>query len=235
MDVSRISTSTTILGYPCAFPLYVSAAALAKLGHPEGEVAIVRALKGKGVIQMCATLASCSIEEMASARGPNDIQIFQVCVCVDGEGEGEREGGKNGRKERGRDEENVWGEDGEEKSVRFFCVSKFVSEPHFINISFFHSQLLSALRQPQSGCHDRYNSPRGKSGDESFVRHCGCTLLRAKRKRHEVKGGRTTKYSESGRNWDESTFEFEFNLSRKRTLKIIRVHQNLSLNSSILR
>jgi L-lactate dehydrogenase (cytochrome) len=35
--VSRCDPSTTILGYPSSIPVFVSGAALAKLGHPQGN------------------------------------------------------------------------------------------------------------------------------------------------------------------------------------------------------
>ena len=40
MDVSKISLRTTVLGYPTSCPIYVTATALGKLAHPEGEVRV---------------------------------------------------------------------------------------------------------------------------------------------------------------------------------------------------
>ncbi|KAI8973956.1 FMN-dependent dehydrogenase-domain-containing protein [Trametes punicea] len=59
-DVSSVDWSTTILGQKSSFPLYISATALGKLGHPDGELCLTRAAAKHGVIQMIATLVSCS-------------------------------------------------------------------------------------------------------------------------------------------------------------------------------
>ena len=41
-DVSKIDLSSTILGYPTSLPLYITATALGKLAHPDGEVLAAR-------------------------------------------------------------------------------------------------------------------------------------------------------------------------------------------------
>ena len=43
-DVENIDLSTTMLGTKVDIPFYVTATALGKLGHPEGEVSIPKAL-----------------------------------------------------------------------------------------------------------------------------------------------------------------------------------------------
>jgi L-lactate dehydrogenase (cytochrome) len=68
---------------PGSFPLYVTATALAKLADPEGEVAITRACAKENVPYMCPTLSSCSLEEMTSARAPDQTQLFQLYVNKD--------------------------------------------------------------------------------------------------------------------------------------------------------
>nr|CAG8537141.1 7131_t:CDS:1 [Entrophospora candida] len=82
-NVSDISTSTTLLGYYSSFPLYISATALGKLGHPEGEVVLTKASHTHKIIQMLPTLASCSLDEMTNARGEGQIQFFQLYVNSD--------------------------------------------------------------------------------------------------------------------------------------------------------
>jgi L-lactate dehydrogenase (cytochrome) len=71
------------LGYDTSFPVYISAAALGKLAHPDGEVAFTRAAYNEGIIQMCPTLASCTLEEMTDARSPGQIQFYQLYVNSD--------------------------------------------------------------------------------------------------------------------------------------------------------
>ncbi|KAL7277781.1 hypothetical protein ACG7TL_008724 [Trametes sanguinea] len=51
-DVSSVDWSTTILGQKSSLPLYISATALGKLGHPDGELCLTRAAANHGVIQM---------------------------------------------------------------------------------------------------------------------------------------------------------------------------------------
>jgi L-lactate dehydrogenase (cytochrome) len=60
--------------------LYISATALGKLGHPEGEVVLTRAAHTHNIIQMLPTLASCSLDDMTNARGEGQIQFFQLYV-----------------------------------------------------------------------------------------------------------------------------------------------------------
>jgi len=72
-----------ILGHSTSFPVYITATALAKLADKEGEVAITKAAYTENVIQMCPTLASCSLEEMTSARQSNQVQFFQLYVNKD--------------------------------------------------------------------------------------------------------------------------------------------------------
>lgn len=66
VDVKNICMKSKILGFDTSFPVYISATALGKLAHPDGEVALTRAAHAEGIIQMCPTLASCTLEEMTS-------------------------------------------------------------------------------------------------------------------------------------------------------------------------
>ena len=75
-----IDTSVTLLGTKSASPIYISATAMGRLYHPDGEMAIARGADDAGIIQMCPTLGSCSIEEMAGARGVGQTQWFQLYV-----------------------------------------------------------------------------------------------------------------------------------------------------------
>jgi L-lactate dehydrogenase (cytochrome) len=67
-----------MLGLPTSVPFYVSPAAMAKLGHPLGEVNIVRAAGKAGTAQGISANASCSLEEMVAARLPGQPLIYQV-------------------------------------------------------------------------------------------------------------------------------------------------------------
>lgn len=37
VNVSTVDTSTTLLGYKTSFPVFISAAAMGRLAHPDGE------------------------------------------------------------------------------------------------------------------------------------------------------------------------------------------------------
>eukprot|EP00743_Colponemidia_sp_Colp-15_P006279 GILK01006755.1.p1 GENE.GILK01006755.1~~GILK01006755.1.p1 ORF type:complete len:471 (-),score=82.87 GILK01006755.1:292-1704(-) len=80
VDVSSVDVSTKLLGFDSSFPLYISATALGKLAHPDGELALARAAHSLGIIQMVPTLGSYSLDEMLAARQPNQIQFLQLYV-----------------------------------------------------------------------------------------------------------------------------------------------------------
>ncbi|KAJ7793586.1 FMN-dependent dehydrogenase-domain-containing protein [Mycena olivaceomarginata] len=82
-DVTNVNWSTTILGHKSSMPVYISATALGKLGHPDGEINLTRAAAKHGVIQMIPTLASCSFDEIVDAAQPGQVQFFQLYVNKD--------------------------------------------------------------------------------------------------------------------------------------------------------
>ncbi|KAH9912516.1 glyoxylate dehydrogenase [Fomitopsis serialis] len=84
-DVTSVDWSTTILGQKSSLPVYISATALGKLGHPEGELCLTRAAQNHGVIQMVATLASCSFDEIVDATKPDQTLFLQLYVNRDRE------------------------------------------------------------------------------------------------------------------------------------------------------
>lgn len=82
-DVTKVDWSTTILGQKSSMPVYITATALGKLGHPEGELNLTRAAAKFGVIQMIPTLASCSFDEIRDAAAPDQVQFMQLYVNKD--------------------------------------------------------------------------------------------------------------------------------------------------------
>ncbi|PBL01001.1 hypothetical protein ARMGADRAFT_1160260 [Armillaria gallica] len=76
--VLHCDPSTTILGYKSSIPVFVSGAALAKLGHPLGEVNITRAAHKASIIQMVSSNASLSYAEIAAAASPSQPLFFQL-------------------------------------------------------------------------------------------------------------------------------------------------------------
>lgn len=85
VDVEKIDFSTTMLGTKVDIPFYVTATALGKLGHKEGEVILTRGAKKHNVIQMIPTLASCSFDEIMDAAEGDQVQWMQLYVNKDRE------------------------------------------------------------------------------------------------------------------------------------------------------
>ncbi|KAF5321049.1 hypothetical protein D9619_001671 [Psilocybe cf. subviscida] len=83
VDVTKVDWSTTILGQRSTMPVYITATALGKLGHPDGELNLTRAAAKHGVIQMIPTLASCSFDEIVDAAQPGQVQWLQLYVNKD--------------------------------------------------------------------------------------------------------------------------------------------------------
>ncbi|KAI5463071.1 FMN-dependent dehydrogenase-domain-containing protein [Mariannaea sp. PMI_226] len=85
VNVEEVDISTTMLGTKTSVPFYVTATALGKLGHPEGEVVLTRASAKHSVIQMIPTLASCSFDEIIDAKAGDQVQWLQLYVNKDRE------------------------------------------------------------------------------------------------------------------------------------------------------
>jgi 4-hydroxymandelate oxidase len=67
VDVSTITTDTTILGRPVTLPLAIAPMAAHGLAHPDAEAATARAAMAAGVPFCLSTMSSRSIEEVAAA------------------------------------------------------------------------------------------------------------------------------------------------------------------------
>ncbi|CAO3694702.1 unnamed protein product [Rhizopus stolonifer] len=83
VNVKLVNPSTRMLGSFTSFPLYITATALGKLGHPEGELVLTRAAAKRNIIQMIPTLASCSFDEIMDASQPDQSQWLQLYVNSD--------------------------------------------------------------------------------------------------------------------------------------------------------
>lgn len=82
-DTSYGSTATTILGIPTSMPIFIAPAAMAKLGHPFGEVNLTKAAGRSGIVQAISANASCGLEEMFNARLEGQPLIFQLYLNQD--------------------------------------------------------------------------------------------------------------------------------------------------------
>ncbi|ORY33735.1 L-lactate dehydrogenase [Naematelia encephala] len=78
--VAQADAKTTILGHPSTIPVFISPAAMAKLGHPDGEVNLTKGAGNTGIIQCISSNASCSLEEMSAARQKDQPLFFQLYV-----------------------------------------------------------------------------------------------------------------------------------------------------------
>jgi isopentenyl diphosphate isomerase/L-lactate dehydrogenase-like FMN-dependent dehydrogenase len=82
VDVSQVSTATTVLGVPVSMPLLVAPTAIQRLAHPEGEPGMARAAAAAGTVMCLSTLATATLGEVAAAA-PDGPRWFQLYVFRD--------------------------------------------------------------------------------------------------------------------------------------------------------
>ena len=76
-DVSKVDTSTTILGQTSNLPLVLAPTGMSRLFHYMGEDAVSRAANKAGLIYSLSTMSTFSIEEVAAmTTGPKWYQIY---------------------------------------------------------------------------------------------------------------------------------------------------------------
>jgi isopentenyl diphosphate isomerase/L-lactate dehydrogenase-like FMN-dependent dehydrogenase len=77
VDVSEVSTATTLLGTEVSSPLGIAPFAMQRLLDPDGEVATARAAAAAGVLMTVSTLTTCTHAEIAAAgEGPRWLQLY---------------------------------------------------------------------------------------------------------------------------------------------------------------
>lgn len=81
IDVSTMKLGVTVLGVPLSMPLLIAPTAFHRLAHPDGEMATARAAKASGIGMVASTIATCTLEEIASC-GP-EPRWFQIYVYRD--------------------------------------------------------------------------------------------------------------------------------------------------------
>ena len=67
VDVSSVSTETTVLGTPVAMPALVAPMAFQQIAHEEGEVAMARGAGAAGALMCVSTVATATPAEIAEA------------------------------------------------------------------------------------------------------------------------------------------------------------------------
>jgi isopentenyl diphosphate isomerase/L-lactate dehydrogenase-like FMN-dependent dehydrogenase len=82
VDVTEVTTATTVLGTEVSMPLLVAPTALQRMAHPDGEVATARAAAAAGTIMCLSTIATASAREVAEAA-PEAARWFQLYVLRD--------------------------------------------------------------------------------------------------------------------------------------------------------
>lgn len=78
-----LDMSTTMLGVKTSAPFYCSAAALAKLGHKDGELSIARGCGSEDIFQMISNASSYSFDDITDAAREHQSQWFQLYVKPD--------------------------------------------------------------------------------------------------------------------------------------------------------
>jgi isopentenyl diphosphate isomerase/L-lactate dehydrogenase-like FMN-dependent dehydrogenase len=78
VDVSRIETETTVQGQSISMPVLTAPCGFNAMVHPDGEVAVARASKVAGIIQVLSTAANKSIEEVAASDGKRWFQLYCI-------------------------------------------------------------------------------------------------------------------------------------------------------------
>lgn len=77
VDVSHIDTSVELLGTKWGTPIVINPIGSQKAFHPEGEIAVARAAKAKGHLQVLSTVGTTSVEDLTAARGaPIWFQLY---------------------------------------------------------------------------------------------------------------------------------------------------------------
>ena len=77
VDVTSCQLATTVLGHPVSMPIMTAPCALNALAHPDGELAVARAVSALGTGQVLSTLSSYALEEVAAAApAPRWFQLY---------------------------------------------------------------------------------------------------------------------------------------------------------------
>jgi isopentenyl diphosphate isomerase/L-lactate dehydrogenase-like FMN-dependent dehydrogenase len=82
VDVTTVTTRTTVLGTEIVVPIMIAPLALQRMAHPEGELATARAAAAVGTIMCLSTAATARPAEIAAAA-PGGPRWFQVYVFDD--------------------------------------------------------------------------------------------------------------------------------------------------------
>ncbi|WVR07303.1 hypothetical protein IAU60_004344 [Kwoniella sp. DSM 27419] len=82
-DATTGSMNTEFVGMRTELPVFISPAAMAKLGNPLGEVNLTKGAGRCGIIQGISINASCSLDEIMQARQQGQQVMFQIYLNKD--------------------------------------------------------------------------------------------------------------------------------------------------------
>ncbi|XP_070380600.1 uncharacterized protein [Dermacentor albipictus] len=82
VDVSRVSTTTTLLGQSVSMPIGFSPSAMHQLAHPDGEIGTAKAAETAGTVMILSSMSTISLEEIRRSA-PNCILWLQTYLYKD--------------------------------------------------------------------------------------------------------------------------------------------------------
>jgi L-lactate dehydrogenase (cytochrome) len=83
IDCTKCDLDTSFLGHKLGMPIYVSPAAMARLGHPAGEAGIAEACRSFGAMQIISNNASMTPEQIVKDAAPDQVFGWQIYVQID--------------------------------------------------------------------------------------------------------------------------------------------------------
>lgn len=83
VDCTKCDLDTSVLGHHLGIPIYVSPAAMARLGHPAGEAGIAEACRSFGAMQIISNNASMTPEQIVKDAAPDQVFGWQIYVQID--------------------------------------------------------------------------------------------------------------------------------------------------------
>lgn len=83
VDCTECDLNTKLLDNHVSIPIYVSPAAMARLGHPSGEAGIAEACRSFGALQIISNSASMTPEQIVAGAAPGQVFGWQLYVQND--------------------------------------------------------------------------------------------------------------------------------------------------------
>ncbi|KAL3442645.1 FMN-dependent dehydrogenase-domain-containing protein [Aspergillus insuetus] len=83
IDCNKCDLDISVLGHKLGIPIYISPAAMARLGHPAGEAGIAEACRSFGAMQIISNNASMTPEQIVENATPDQIFGWQLYVQTD--------------------------------------------------------------------------------------------------------------------------------------------------------